>query len=83
MTSDEFRAELKALELSQRALALRLGLAVTTVNRWALALAPVPQYRKVRFEPANSAPFGKHWLDRNHSAGCGALKGRDELIRSY
>src|SRR5262245_7435925 len=25
----------------------------------------------------------KHWLDRNHSAGCGALKGRDELIRSY
>jgi len=55
MTSDEFRAELKALGLSRRALALRLGLAVTTVNRWALALAPVPQYRKVRFEPANSA----------------------------
>ena len=44
MTSDEFRAELKALGLSQRALALRLGLATTTVNRWALALAPVPRY---------------------------------------
>ena len=44
MTSDEFRAELRELGLSQRALALRLGLAVTTVNRWALELAPVPQY---------------------------------------
>ena len=44
MTSDEFRAELRALGMSQRALAIRLGLAVTTVNRWALALAPVPQY---------------------------------------
>ena len=44
MTSEEFRAELRELGLSQRALAVRLGLAVTTVNRWALALAPVPQY---------------------------------------
>src|SRR5215813_15378523 len=44
MTSEEFRAELKALGLSQRALAMRLGLAVTTVNRWALEQVPVPQY---------------------------------------
>ena len=44
MTSEEFRAELRERGLSQRALAMRLGLAVTTVNRWALALAPVPQY---------------------------------------
>ena len=44
MTSEEFRVELKALGLSQRALAMRLGLAVTTVNRWALEQVPVPQY---------------------------------------
>jgi len=44
MTSEEFRAELRELGLSQRALALRLGLAITTVNRWALEQAPVPQY---------------------------------------
>lgn len=44
MTGLEFRAALKHLNLSQRALAARLGVETSTVNRWALGKAPVPQY---------------------------------------
>jgi DNA-binding transcriptional regulator YiaG len=44
MTPIEFREALKALGLTQRSLASTLGVAVTTVNRWARGLAPVPQY---------------------------------------
>jgi len=44
MTNTEFRAILKYLDLSQRSLAERLGVAVSTVNRWALGRIPVPQY---------------------------------------
>lgn len=44
MTPAEFRAALDRLDLGQRGLALRLGLDVTTVNRWATGKASVPQY---------------------------------------
>jgi transcriptional regulator with XRE-family HTH domain len=44
LTAPEFRAALKSLNLSQRSLAERLGVAVSTVNRWAQGKAPVPQY---------------------------------------
>jgi len=44
MTPAEFRTTLKSLGMTQRALALRLGLSITTVNRWATGKAPVPQY---------------------------------------
>jgi DNA-binding transcriptional regulator YiaG len=44
MTPTEFRATLRALGLTQRALAERLGLATSTVNRWAKGHADVPQY---------------------------------------
>lgn len=44
MTSDDFRSLLESAGLSQRALASRLGLATTTVNRWAKGELKVPQY---------------------------------------
>ena len=44
MTPDEFRAALKALGLRQKWLAERLGVATTTVNRWATGELPVPRY---------------------------------------
>ena len=44
MTAQEFRATIRALGISQRALAKRLGLAVSTVNRWAVGEATVPEY---------------------------------------
>jgi len=44
MTAPEFRAALKSLNLSQRALAARLGVERSTVNRWAVGKAAVPQY---------------------------------------
>jgi transcriptional regulator with XRE-family HTH domain len=44
MTANEFRDALKALGMTQRSFAERLGLAATTVNRWALGTLPVPQY---------------------------------------
>jgi transcriptional regulator with XRE-family HTH domain len=44
MTQKEFRANIRALKMSQRALAATLGLAVSTVNRWAVGDAKVPQY---------------------------------------
>jgi transcriptional regulator with XRE-family HTH domain len=44
MTAPELRAALKSLHLSQRSLAERLGVDPTTVNRWAVGKAPVPQY---------------------------------------
>ena len=44
MTLAEFRDALHSLGLSQRDMAERLGLAFSTVSRWARDLAPVPQY---------------------------------------
>ena len=44
MTSPDFRAALKSLNLSQRSLAERLGVLPGQVNRWAMGKAPVPQY---------------------------------------
>jgi transcriptional regulator with XRE-family HTH domain len=44
MTPQEFRSALRAIGLSQRALAERLGLAISTVNRWAVGPTPVPRY---------------------------------------
>lgn len=44
MTADEFRATLKVLGIRQRWLAEHLGVAVSTVNRWAQGTLPVPQY---------------------------------------
>lgn len=40
----EFRAALKSVGLRQRDLARQLGVAVTTVNRWATGRQPVPGY---------------------------------------
>ncbi len=44
MTATEFRAALAALDIPQRQLATRLGVEVSTVNRWALGKIPVPRY---------------------------------------
>ena len=44
MTAVEFRAAMRNLGITQRALAERLGLAISTVNRWAMGQAEVPQY---------------------------------------
>jgi transcriptional regulator with XRE-family HTH domain len=44
MTGPEFKATLKRLGLSQHELSRRLGLAPSTVNRWAKGDGPVPQY---------------------------------------
>ena len=46
MTPLEFRDALRGLGLSQKDLALRLGLALSTVNRWAKGKAPVPGYAR-------------------------------------
>lgn len=50
MTALEFRAALKALGISQRWLARHLGVAVSTVNRWAQGDFPVPQYAAFALE---------------------------------
>jgi transcriptional regulator with XRE-family HTH domain len=55
MTSDQFRAALKALNLPQRQLALALGLDVGTVNRWARGILPVPQYAEAYLELAKKS----------------------------
>jgi DNA-binding transcriptional regulator YiaG len=44
MTAAEFRDALKTLNLRQSWLAERLGVSVTTVNRWATGTAPVAPY---------------------------------------
>jgi transcriptional regulator with XRE-family HTH domain len=44
MTPIDFRTELKALGLTQRNVAVYLGLARSTVNAWATGKVPVPQY---------------------------------------
>lgn len=44
MTPDELRATLRALGLTQRALADRLGHAYSTVNHWATGHFQVPQH---------------------------------------
>ena len=43
MTAKQFRATLRRLALSQRQLALRLRVDVTTVNRWARGRGPIPE----------------------------------------
>ncbi len=43
MTPHAFRAALRALNLPQRQLALRLRVAPGTVNRWARGKAPIPE----------------------------------------
>jgi transcriptional regulator with XRE-family HTH domain len=44
MTEIEFCAALDYLKLSRRQLALRLGVAESTVSRWARGELPVPRY---------------------------------------
>lgn len=44
MTAAEFRAALKSCGLRQREFAARLGVSISTVNRWALGQVPVPRY---------------------------------------
>jgi transcriptional regulator with XRE-family HTH domain len=44
MTASEFRTRLKRLKLRQSWLAGRLGLAASTVNRWATGQIPVAPY---------------------------------------
>jgi len=43
MTPAQFRAALKALNLSQRRLALTLRLDPKTTNRWARGKSPIPE----------------------------------------
>lgn len=50
MTPETFRSTLKALGLSQRSFASRLGVNVHTVNRWALGQLPVPRYAEYVLE---------------------------------
>lgn len=50
MTADELRATLKAVGLRQKALADRLGVATTTVNRWAKGDLAVPRYASAYLE---------------------------------
>ncbi len=42
MTGQEFKAALKALGLSQRRFAAKIGVEPNTVNRWAVDAVPVP-----------------------------------------
>lgn len=42
MTAKQFGKALRKLGLSQRQLALRLGVDTTTVNRWARDRGPIP-----------------------------------------
>lgn len=44
MTNDEFRTSLRALGISQRWLAERLGVHKSTVSHWATGAAPIPKY---------------------------------------
>jgi len=44
MTAGEFRAALESLQIRQNWLADRLGIEISTVNRWATGRLPVPQY---------------------------------------
>lgn len=50
MTAPEFRAALKALSITQKFLADKLGLDKTTVWRWARGDTPVPQYAAFTLE---------------------------------
>lgn len=50
MTTNEFRAAMKALGLSQRDLAFRLGVALSTVSAWATGKVPVPKYASAYLE---------------------------------
>jgi DNA-binding transcriptional regulator YiaG len=68
MTPAEFRGEIRALGLSQRALAATLGLAISTVNRWAVGQADVPQYAVAYLEERR--------LRRDASATVAAMSNR-------
>ena len=61
------RAELRAAGLSQTALAARLGVAITTVNRWVNGKVPVPQYARAFLE------------ERRQSRRVAAATGADDL----
>lgn len=50
MKSTEFQSTLRSVGLSQRKLAGRLGVAVTTVNRWATGHVVVPRYAEAYLE---------------------------------
>ncbi len=43
VTPKQLRAALRSLGLSQRQLAFRLRVTVTTTNRWATGKAPIPE----------------------------------------
>jgi transcriptional regulator with XRE-family HTH domain len=58
MTTAEFRSTIRALGLTQRALAERLGLATSTVNRWAQGQVEVPQYAVAYLECCSELAFG-------------------------
>lgn len=59
MTAEEFRGALKMLGIRQRWLAERLGVAVSTVNRWATGDLPVATY----------VPFVVELLRERHHGG--------------
>jgi transcriptional regulator with XRE-family HTH domain len=44
MTASEFRSALKELGITQFWLAIQLGVAISTVNRWATGEVPVSPY---------------------------------------
>ena len=50
MTAAEFRAALKALGLSQRSFAERLGVTATATNNWAMGHRPVPRWASYALE---------------------------------
>jgi transcriptional regulator with XRE-family HTH domain len=50
MTPQEFRDTIRELGLSQTSFAEQLGLARSTVARWALGKSPVPRYAMVYLE---------------------------------
>ena len=56
MTADEFRAALKALGITQKWLAGRLGVAPQTVNRWVSGELAVPRYAAFALELLRHSP---------------------------
>jgi transcriptional regulator with XRE-family HTH domain len=61
VTSDDFRAALKSLGVSQLELAERLGVDPSTVNRWATGKVALPQHVRYVIELLSRAE-AERWL---------------------
>ncbi len=73
MTADEFRGKLKALGISQKWLADRLGVSAQTVNRWARGTIAVPKHGQFVLELLEVL-YASDMLE--HRAADGTLIGR-------